>query len=340
MISLLKAIEDNREEALRVALESYRTALVAVGEAGARACPPAREPFQASLSALSDHLTQDAGLESVEQTTAQVISELQSWSTTANEHFEQYKNELREVLLLVANASGEIGVRDKHYAAQFGELAQRLKATSELTDLAAIRTSLRRSTTEFAASIARMTSETQESLKTLNTQLSVYQARVQEVEHLALVDPLTGVLNRRGCDAQLKRRINEGRVFSVIYLDLNEFKLVNDTYGHEAGDDVLRQFAAALERSCRSDDVVARWGGDEFLMIVDGSASDAATCCARIEERVFGTYTLNLAEPQKITITASAGVASWQRDDTEAGLLSRADSAMYERKQRDRSLKR
>ena len=110
------------------------------------------------------------------------------------------------------------------------------------------------------------------------------------MEQIASEDPLTGLANRRKLERGLEFLVNQSRAFSVIYVDLNGFKSINDTHGHQAGDDLLKQFAGELRAAFRTTDVVGRWGGDEFVILVDGHFRDAVTRAERIEKWVDGEY--------------------------------------------------
>jgi two-component system cell cycle response regulator len=116
-------------------------------------------------------------------------------------------------------------------------------------------------------------------------------------------------------------------------LDLNGFKQVNDTYGHEAGDDLLKQFATELRSASRSTDVVGRWGGDEFIVIIDGNVAETASHVERMQKWVFGGYTLQMRpDAPKIEMTAALGLVEWQAGETIKEVLARADTAMYQHK--------
>ena len=120
---------------------------------------------------------------------------------------------------------------------------------------------------------------------------------------------------------------------SVIYIDLNGFKNVNDTYGHQAGDDLLKQFAGELRTAFRTTDMVGRWGGDEFVVLVDADFRTAVNKVERIQKWVDGEYIVTTESgPHKVQVSAASGVASWQAGDTPATILQRADAAMYEHK--------
>jgi diguanylate cyclase (GGDEF)-like protein len=116
-------------------------------------------------------------------------------------------------------------------------------------------------------------------------------------------------------------------------LDLNGFKQVNDTYGHLAGDNLLKQFATELRSASRSTDVVGRWGGDEFIVVLDGGLAEARPHIERLQKWVFGEYTIQVGPgAPKVSMDAAIGLVEWQPGETLKEVLGRADAAMYQEK--------
>lgn len=160
--------------------------------------------------------------------------------------------------------------------------------------------------------------------------------RAEALHQLAFHDALTGLPNRNLLNDRLARTIvsaqrNRGG-FALLYIDVDHFKHVNDTLGHEAGDELLRQLAARLERSLRRTDTVARWGGDEFVVVID-QVADAGLATKLVEKLLAacnGDYDL---AGKSGRVTLSIGISLYPRDADEAtALLRRADMAMYEAK--------
>jgi diguanylate cyclase (GGDEF)-like protein len=161
-------------------------------------------------------------------------------------------------------------------------------------------------------------------------------AHARRIEHLAYHDALTGLPNRSFLTKLLESRIRlasrDGSKFALLYLDLDRFKKVNDTLGHEAGDALLREVAGRLQAVLRRSDTVARMGGDEFVILLPVLESEehAAT--------VAGKVLLALGEPivllgQELEVTVSIGIGLFPRDGTdERTLMKNADTAMYEAK--------
>ncbi len=166
---------------------------------------------------------------------------------------------------------------------------------------------------------------------------------VQSSMEMAIIDPLTKLHNRRYLTSQLASLINDSVMraspVSFVILDVDFFKKVNDTYGHDAGDEVLVETAARLRRSIRGIDLLARFGGEEFVIVMPETDRFAG---ARVAERLrqaieVGPYTIHKGARQ-ISITASFGLATMDgRVDTVDSLAKRADEALYEAKKQGRN---
>jgi diguanylate cyclase (GGDEF)-like protein len=175
-------------------------------------------------------------------------------------------------------------------------------------------------------------------LTNLILELTGQQQTHQELIHQARVDPLTGLPNRRAFEELLeqahKRAVREGGCLVVLFLDLDDFKRVNDTLGHALGDAVLRAFSERVRTAVREVDVVARLGGDEFVVLLDSpEAPDAAdTVVRKIEAALAPPLAIGDGE---ILVRASIGVARCLASTTTPPqVLEVADAAMYEDKAR------
>lgn len=155
---------------------------------------------------------------------------------------------------------------------------------------------------------------------------------------LAVIDPLTGIYNRRYASQHLLRVMERARetsgVFAVMMLDLDRFKTINDLYGHDAGDCVLKEFSHRLKENIRGVDLVARFGGEEFFVAMpDIDRSAAGHAAERIRRAVEDAPFLVRGASHPIHVTVSVGVAIADASDTEAeSIIKRADSALYRAK--------
>jgi diguanylate cyclase (GGDEF)-like protein len=153
--------------------------------------------------------------------------------------------------------------------------------------------------------------------------------RLERLERLASTDDLTGLPNRRHWDEQLPRELGRSLRYDdptcVVMLDLDHFKQYNDAYGHQAGDRMLKEVAAAWRDAVRPYDLLARYGGEEFSLILVGCP---------LEEAVGIVDRLRSATPEGIS--SSAGIAEWDRNEYPQCLVRRADEALYEAKRAGR----
>lgn len=151
---------------------------------------------------------------------------------------------------------------------------------------------------------------------------------VARLERIARVDALTSVLNRRGLRQTLREHEGAGAAMSVVLVDIDHFKRVNDRFGHEVGDEVLVQVAGALERCLRGGDSVARYGGEEFLLTLPHvGAATAVAVAERARTAVEGLWPR--AGETAIQITISAGVAERAPGEASEATIRRADRALY-----------
>ena len=159
---------------------------------------------------------------------------------------------------------------------------------------------------------------------------------VHQAERLASVDELTKVENRRGLERRLRseaeRMLRTGVPYSVVVVDLDHFKHVNDTFGHVAGDDVLRDVGRVLREGVRDGDHVGRWGGEEFAVVCPAASTDAASSLAeRLRHAIRST-----SFTDGIELTASFGVAEARPEESIEEVVERADAALYTAKREGR----
>lgn len=159
--------------------------------------------------------------------------------------------------------------------------------------------------------------------------------RIHEMEHLACTDELTGAYNRRGFEQEFRRVLAATNRYSetgvLIYVDLDGFKPINDTYGHAAGDLVLCEVVRALHENIRPHDLVARLGGDEFAVLLTRTDWKNGLVRAEILKHILNTKYVNW-NGKHIAVRASFGFQRFGPDDCHEKLLIKADTAMYESK--------
>lgn len=222
-----------------------------------------RENLALMESGLGDGVT----AASVQETEKKVEEYLEQWSERSAQYLKGKANDVRDLLVAMARTAQSVGERDKKYTEQLTKFTGRLQAIANLEELTQVRASLVEGAKELKTHVDRMTEDNQSLVKQLKTEASSYETKLKAAEELVLRDSLTGLSNRRNVEERIEARIAKGQPFCVAILDVDKFKQVNDTYGHQAGDNLLRQFAAELRSSVRAVDTAGRWGGDEFVLV-------------------------------------------------------------------------
>jgi diguanylate cyclase len=230
---------------------------------------------------------------------------------------------------------GDISSSTGRYSNRIEAYADRMRSADDLPALSVVVRDLLADTRAVQADTARIHAE----LEAARTRALEHEARARrleaelaEVSEMVRADPLTGVLNRRGlADSsaiEFARAQREGAPLCLAVLDIDNFKKLNDSLGHAAGDAALTHLAAVLRETLRPTDVVARYGGEEFVILLPATGLDeAVTIMTRVQRGL--TRRLFLHDTQQLLITFSAGVALWDGAQGEKALVERADEAMY-----------
>jgi diguanylate cyclase (GGDEF)-like protein len=172
-------------------------------------------------------------------------------------------------------------------------------------------------------------------LKRLESELATARERISQLEAQIETDPLLDVLNRRGFERELNRALAHVKRYQIkaglIFLDLNNFKMTNDHYGHLAGDAILKAVAAGINGQVRKSDVVGRFGGDEFIMLLWNATRASIRAKAQALETMIAGLQIPFAG-KKLRVNASAGIAMLRSQDDTARAIERADADMYAQK--------
>lgn len=319
------------------AVTALRATLIAIGTAGEKATPAIGNALNQKLSEISGNL-RSPSLEALSQATEQVNQELSGWAERAVQHHNENERELREIIGVVARATETIGRRDEKYAKEIGDLTGRMRSFADLKDISVIRRSIMESANVLKTCVEKMTEESRSTLTSLSAEVSEYRTRMEAAEKSATLDPLTQLANRRAFEKRLESKISIRDPLSLIMIDLNGFKGVNDTHGHTAGDELLRQFATELKGQFAPEDTVCRWGGDEFAVLIAGDLRAANEKAERVRRWVLGDYKINTASGMvKVQAGASLGIVQWNTKESGLELVNRADQGLYGEKQASRT---
>jgi len=214
-------------------------------------------------------------------------------------------------------------------------LSQQISQTDDITQLGKLLDEVATATRSVQAATLRSREETlrtQREVQEAEQKVRQLQVELERVSAKVREDQLTGTLNRRGLEEEFDRsraaseRRNEP--LSLALLDIDNFKSLNDTHGHQAGDGALVHLAKVIKASVRPTDVVCRYGGEEFVILLPGTnLDDSVKVISRLQRELTKRFFLH--DNQRLLITFSAGVAERRSDESRDETISRADSAMY-----------
>ncbi len=344
MISIKKYLDSNSQEigkrgeplsrdGFALALDAYGSALVEMGNCSLDVCPGTGDSLKKTLVQLRAEITPAIGQDRLLATREETREHLRTWGCDTARHYRGKAREVKEMLLTMARTAESVSARDQRCAGQMNAVTQRLKTIATLEDLTEIRSSIVQSAAELKASIERMAEDGKKVLDQLRKQVEDYQTKLEEAEKIASHDALTGISNRVYIEGRIEERIASEGAFCVAIFDLDGFKRVNDEHGHLTGDELLKQFAGELRSACRSTDMIGRWGGDEFILLLDVGMEEAQAHIERVRKWVCGNYEIKKTEGHlKVRVNASIGLAAHATGETLKELLARADAAMYEQK--------
>lgn len=225
------------------------------------------------------------------------------------------------------------------YHDRMGQCAEKIAAAQDISELSGVLVEVMHETREIRDQAQRSRDELQaarDKARAAEAQIAEMQQQLDEVSHLMRHDQLTGALNRRGLEdtfsKETSRATRYNRPLAVALLDLDNFKKLNDAFGHKTGDEALIHLATICRHSLRPQDTLARHGGEEFILLFPDTDLDAARLAVTRLQREL-TKNFFLAEDKKILITFSAGVTLWASAEALESVLQRADGAMYQAKQ-------
>jgi diguanylate cyclase len=251
--------------------------------------------------------------------------------------FRETKNEtVKQIVIDLSETIKQIASTTDSFDQKMETSMEGIQSASNIEDILALKDGIIKELVKVRVNSQSLKTAVKEYKKTTQS-LSV---KLEETEAKALVDSLTNVLNRNAYNMkiiQLIRDFSQTKIyFCLLVLDIDHFKKFNDTYGHKAGDRVLKSVAASVQDSLRATDLVFRYGGEEFVVILNGIQEDNAFKLAeKIRKGVEKEYFVD--KEKKLKVTISLGVACVTEGESELELFERADKAMYVAKRKGRN---
>lgn len=259
--------------------------------------------------------------------------------STLKQSINEAKSSLKSLIANFIERLGEFSESTGEYHDKIGMYSQKLSQSDDIAQITSILDEVLRETKAIQLDTLRSRDsvlEAQERVNAANQRIIELEAELENLSEMVREDQLTRTLNRRGMEEAFEREASRaerrGSPLCIAIIDIDDFKKLNDTLGHQAGDDALVHLARTMKETTRPNDVVSRFGGEEFIIILpDSELEDAVQAITRLQREL--TKKIFMYNNQKLVITFSAGVALKQPQESRDALIGRADKAMYEAKQ-------
>ncbi|HHH38370.1 MAG TPA: diguanylate cyclase [Sedimenticola sp.] len=251
---------------------------------------------------------------------------------------EQIRHNIQDALRETATVLTDTGSDAARYGETLEKFGASCSSAESIRDVYGLLTEVLQETRKIKHSFERVTEDFQQKSNEMNE----LRAELEQVRKQASRDSLTGLTNRATFFDLLKDKVNQqddNSLFCLVMMDIDHFKRVNDTFGHLVGDKVIRFVAETLKMSIKGQDTAARFGGEEFVLLLPDTGLDGALAlCNNIRERIAETKLVRTGTRESLgQITISAGVAQYRRGEDQMDLIQRADDALYKSKKGGRN---
>jgi len=338
MVSLKASLEawDQIDALLRRSLAAYAETL---GHFEDHVCRPASAKFKVPGV---DFESQRAALTRHGLSPADSLPVLESASRAIEEQLRAYgerlsrnacsADDLRDVLdALNAAVSGFLEAGSQQEAAM-RSVAGRLEVASESDNVAMLRILVRHQSAELTRLADETHRHSQAVADQLKQQVTELSAGLNRARDEARRDVLTGLINRRAIEELFQEYEGQPTPRCLILLDIDRFKSINDHYGYLAGDELLRQIAVRIQSTLEPASVAARWGGDEFIVLIEGGLPAGMSAARQLNRQLCANYHLGEGKASKVHVQASVGLSEWKLGETAKKVIRRADLALKSRK--------
>lgn len=292
------------------------------------------KPLQEGLISVRLSAANQPALEVLEKNKATIEKEAENLLREVVLSAGRKEQEYKSIIKILADATTSFSQNSVERSDQLKQLVSGIEDASRLNNIIQLRKQLSQRLLELKTMASDMEREGQTRVVNLEKQIKAITERLVTAETTAETDPLTGLANRRRLEREVQNAILSGKSFSLLLFDMDGFKQVNDTYGHNSGDQLLKAVSSGLKDSVRGGDIACRWGGDEFAVLLPNCRlEDAGKLADRIRISTFGEFMLECSGKQvRVNVGASRGIAEYQAGESAEQLLERADKMLYDHK--------
>lgn len=292
--------------------------------------------YKKQLDNLASMFSVDSSTQTMRNSFDKNKKDILNFSIREKSYFNEKEIELRKIIDILHNGINAMAGDNKTFNSQLYERNLRIEQVTNLTDIRTIREKLKTEITQMMDIIRRKQSKDMEKLDLLSKEVDLLKSNLEIVKDVSVTDSLTGAYNRLGFDSYIQKSIDRNMItwepFSILLCDLDDFKTINDTLGHQIGDAVLMLFVKECKTLIRDSDIISRYGGDEFIFVLPGANLRNALKKAQIIQKKLSSKQFvvrHMNNHHNVNISVSIGVSQVKEKDTTEELFKRADAALY-----------
>lgn len=292
--------------------------------------------FQTGLAELAERMGSEEKLSAKQAGFQRHAQDIGEFAEKQSSYLRERETEFKAIIDILTKAMVTQDCENREFNRAILQQGRRLEEMTRLDDIKRLKQALLIEVEQLQAAIREKETRESERIETLSRQVTTLNNELQSVRNESERDGLTGVLNRRAFDRHINdlvaRNTMKPQDVALLMVDIDDFKRINDTYGHQAGDRVLVAMANKIRQSVRSDDLIARYGGEEFAIILPGASlrngiKKGKQICGVVAS---ARYLLEGMPPADVlSLTLSIGVSACRKGDSASALVSRADKALY-----------
>jgi diguanylate cyclase len=336
MVSLRESIEEHerREALLGKSLECYSSAIDDVEKYIFRQYPTKFGMAPPSFAQERSQIRNGPACELLDETRQRLSNELADAAERLKTQMAGMV-ELRQVLSLIEQTTTSLTKQGEQRVSSFSDVASTLQVSMSLNSIDDFRNLLGVQVRNLRTLVDEMRQENRALVSELEKEMSTYRRKLDEAEKLAGTDPLTGLDNRRSFERRVRQLLDADQRFTLMILDLDHFRSINNQYGHIRGDEILQEFARRMQDVLRDGEHACRWGGDEFVILCLSPMRETVERSNDIEATLAGHYRLSGPGVSVVVrIGISIGLAEAHPGESASQIFARADALLYREKRK------
>ena len=337
-------IHEDRENRLRFFQVVIDTLLIFIKEFSLDLEEIGADAFKKDIEGLGETFLSEKKQKKIQSVFEKHKKTTYSYLERLKRYLSDREKEFKDIIDLLTRGMAEVDADNQIFNQKIYEQSEKLEQITLLNDIKRIKNALKQEIEQVRDTIREKQIQDRKHLDVLSKKVDILNVELEKARTESLTDGLTGVYNRLAFDRHIKgleeRNIITNTPFSLIIFDIDNFKEINDTYGHPIGDRVILALVQKCREITRKDDYIARVGGDEFAIVMTGaSLRNSSKKGKQLAKAVAGTrYRVDTAEDSlELSFTISIGVSEYRKGDTVTTVTERADKALYAAKHSGKS---